>query len=50
VLDIYRQIKLLDIHTRLRGIRGNNFVTIERLKHEKLFNPPELRWGEGVTA
>jgi transposase-like protein len=28
----------------------NSFVTIERLKQEKLFSPPELRWEAGQTA
>jgi hypothetical protein len=35
---------------RLRGIKGNSFVTIERLKQEKLFSPPELKWEAGQTA
>jgi hypothetical protein len=34
---------------RLRGIKGNSFVTIERLKQEKLFSPPELKWEAGQT-
>jgi len=34
----------------LRGIKGNSFVTIERLKQEKLFSPPELRWKAGQPA
>jgi len=41
---------LLLVRSRLRAIKGNNFVTIERLKQEKLFNPSELRWEEGKTA
>ena len=31
------------IQARLRGIKGNSFVTIERFKQERLFSPPELR-------
>ena len=41
---------LLLVKSRLRGIKGNSFVTIERLKQEKLFSPPELRWEAGQTA
>jgi hypothetical protein len=41
---------LLLVRSRLRGIKGNNFVTIERLKQEKLFYPPELNWDEVETA
>jgi hypothetical protein len=41
---------LLLVKSRLRVIEDNIFVTIERLAHEKLVNPPELRWGEAKTA
>jgi CRISPR/Cas system endoribonuclease Cas6 (RAMP superfamily) len=41
---------LLLVKSRLRGIKGNSFVTIERLKQEKLFSPLELRWEAGQTA
>lgn len=41
---------LLLVRSRLRAIEDKTFVTIERLAHEKLFNPPELRWGEAKTA
>jgi hypothetical protein len=38
------------VRSRLRKIKNNNFITIDRLKQEKLFNPPELRWDKGETA
>lgn len=38
---------LLLVKSRLRGIKGNRFVTIERLKQEKLFSPPKLGWEAG---
>ena len=41
---------LLFVRSRLRGIKTNTFMTIEQLKQEKLFDPPELTWGEGITA
>jgi hypothetical protein len=41
---------LLLVKSRLRGIKGNSFVTIERLKQEKLFSPLDLRWEAGQTA
>jgi hypothetical protein len=41
---------LLVVKSRLRGIKGNSFVTIERLKQEKLFSPPELKWEAVQTA
>jgi hypothetical protein len=41
---------LLFVRSRLRGIKTNTFMTIEQLKQEKLYDPPELAWGEGITA
>jgi transposase-like protein len=41
---------LLLVRSRLRGIGTNTFVTIEELKQQNLFDPPELTWGEGKTA
>jgi hypothetical protein len=41
---------ILPVRSRLRGIKGNNFVTIERLKQERLFKSPELRWDAGENC
>lgn len=41
---------LLLVQSRLRGVGTNTFVTIEGLKQQNLFSPPELAWDERKPA
>ena len=41
---------LLVVRSRLKGVKGNNFKTIVKLKHENLSNQPGLKWDEGEIA